>query len=351
MYVEFRVKNFRGFQDLTVGSLGRVNLIAGKNNVGKTALLEALWLHHGPFNPELGFRVNRFRGIRELNTDQPLIELFNRLKIDAPIEMFSLSSTGEKSSGRIYLREPSRMPIKSEKDKEFLEPSTASLMSFGKEVVIEYTDELGKSKQSVASFTKDEIRFERQAIKGRSSARFLLAKREMGPDDISGFSDLEIRGLKAKTIELAQLIEQRLKDLTIIVRGGIPSIWGDIGIGTLLPLQVMGDGLGRWLLLVQAIQRSLGGMVLIDEIENGLHYSVMVDIWRNLALLARQYNVQLFATTHSAECVRSAHKAFTDIDRSDFKFHRLEDIKGTIQVVSYDWETLGAALDTHLEFR
>ena len=51
MFRSFTVKNFRCFQDLTIAPLARVNLIAGKNNVGKTALLEALYLHSGPRAP------------------------------------------------------------------------------------------------------------------------------------------------------------------------------------------------------------------------------------------------------------------------------------------------------------
>ena len=63
MITSFRIKNFRGFQDLTIQPLKRVNLIGGKNNTGKTALLEALLLHNGPTNPQLSVEIHRFRGI------------------------------------------------------------------------------------------------------------------------------------------------------------------------------------------------------------------------------------------------------------------------------------------------
>ncbi|MFH1142038.1 MAG: AAA family ATPase [Chloroflexota bacterium] len=63
MLKSFTVENFRCFEKLRIGPLGQVNLIAGRNNVGKTALLEALWLHHGANNPELTRRLQMFRGI------------------------------------------------------------------------------------------------------------------------------------------------------------------------------------------------------------------------------------------------------------------------------------------------
>ena len=64
MYYKFTIDNFRGFKNLTLNSLKRVNLISGKNNVGKTSLLEAFFIHCGAFNPDLILRVNAFRGIQ-----------------------------------------------------------------------------------------------------------------------------------------------------------------------------------------------------------------------------------------------------------------------------------------------
>ena len=67
MYKSFMVKNFRCLADIEIEPLERINLIAGKNNVGKTALLEALWLHHGTNIPDLARRVNSFRGLEKMD--------------------------------------------------------------------------------------------------------------------------------------------------------------------------------------------------------------------------------------------------------------------------------------------
>jgi AAA15 family ATPase/GTPase len=63
MYTSFEITNFRCFDHLKLDNLARVNLIAGKNNVGKTALLEALFVHCGAYNPELAVRLNSFHRI------------------------------------------------------------------------------------------------------------------------------------------------------------------------------------------------------------------------------------------------------------------------------------------------
>ena len=97
MITSFRIKNFRGFQDLTIQPLKRVNLIGGKNNTGKTALLEALLLHNGPTNPQLSVEIHRFRGIE---SPMAAIEdvcrwLFHGGNPSSPIETESCNDTGE----------------------------------------------------------------------------------------------------------------------------------------------------------------------------------------------------------------------------------------------------------------
>ncbi len=68
MYKSFHIKNFRCFRELKMENLERVNLIAGENNVGKTALLEALYIHCGNYNPEFILKINEFRGITKLQS-------------------------------------------------------------------------------------------------------------------------------------------------------------------------------------------------------------------------------------------------------------------------------------------
>ena len=69
MFTSFTVKNFRCFRDLTIAPLGRVNLIAGKNNTGKTALLEAMYMHCWPSEAGLAISINMLQGFRK-SSDQ-----------------------------------------------------------------------------------------------------------------------------------------------------------------------------------------------------------------------------------------------------------------------------------------
>ena len=93
------------------------------------------------------------------------------------------------------------------------------------------------------------------------------------------------------------------------------------------------------------------GTVLIDEIENGFYHTIHAKIWKNLAMLARKYNVQIIATTHSYECIEAAHKSFTSDEKYDFILHRLDRAGERIEDVTYDKETLEAAIKSNMEIR
>ena len=94
-----------------------------------------------------------------------------------------------------------------------------------------------------------------------------------------------------------------------------------------------------------------GGIVLIDEIENGIHHSAISKVWQAIGDAARRFNTQIVATTHSYECIEAAYQAFAQTESYDFRLHRLNAIAESIRVVTYNWETLAAALKAELEVR
>jgi predicted ATPase len=93
------------------------------------------------------------------------------------------------------------------------------------------------------------------------------------------------------------------------------------------------------------------GCVLIDEIENGLHHSVLPKVWEVIADVAEQFDTQVFATTHSFECIRAAHGVFSGRAKYDFRLHRLERSTAGLRAVSYDKGVLSAAIEAGLEVR
>ena len=129
-------------------------------------------------------------------------------------------------------------------------------------------------------------------------------------------------------------------------------IHGDVGLRRLVPLADMGGGIVGLTNLLLAITQAENGMVLADEIENGLHHSVMEKVWKAIGDTAREFDVQVFATTHNDECIRAALGAYKAEQADDlFRFYRLERIKGEIRALIYDQEALNGALDIGLEVR
>jgi AAA15 family ATPase/GTPase len=114
-----------------------------------------------------------------------------------------------------------------------------------------------------------------------------------------------------RVIQALRIIEPDIERLAVVggrtsvsrARGGV--VLRMRGIDQPVPIGSLGDGMWRMLAIAIALIRSENGVFLVDEIDTGLHYTVMEDMWRMIAAIARQLNIQVFATTHSSDCVNS----------------------------------------------
>jgi hypothetical protein len=118
-----------------------------------------------------------------------------------------------------------------------------------------------------------------------------------------------------------------------------------------LPLGSLGDGLKHLLALTLNLSSAQGGVLLVDEIDTGLHYTVIEDMWKLVIETSRRLNVQVFATTHSFDCVRAlARVQIKDPDiASEVILHRLE--KNMPQTITYGMDELVTAARSQLEVR
>ena len=138
-----KISNFRNLRELTLEPLSRINLVAGKNSSGKTSLLEALWLLSGPDVPELGIRLNVFRGLPPHSQATIFRELFNEFDSDKTISI--TAQLDERKPARnlnIYLREhvQSREIPQGSLDGSGLERSTKPQTESEYEIVFDYDD-------------------------------------------------------------------------------------------------------------------------------------------------------------------------------------------------------------------
>ena len=386
MYKSFTISNFRCFDEISIADLKRINLIAGVNNVGKTALLEALFLHCGAYNPELTVRINAFRGIDQIKyetgglAETPWDGLFSNFDNTKVVQLLGENDEGGRRIVRLkVVRQPQEVglgqvleylqqsdtgvptPLEGEPpDVGLVQPPLfpssegISVSSEGSQVLeLTYEGAPGRAGRFFMIFDRRGLRVTPIPPPAPFQTVFLSARgRVPSKEDAERYGNLDSVGLQNVVLNVLRVIEPRLERLSVRVLAGLPMLHGDMdGLSRLVPLPLMGEGMNRLASLVLAIGNARNGVVLVDEIENGLHHTILPKVWKVIGEAARQFDTQVFATTHSRECVVAAHNTFSESGEYDFRLHRLERIKGVIAARTYDQEALAGAVETGLEVR
>jgi AAA15 family ATPase/GTPase len=350
MLTSFTVKKYRLFDTLTIESLSRLNLIAGKNNVGKTTLLEALWLYSGSTNPNLSIGVNTFRGIDtfRLTPAGPWENLFRNFDTQFEIVM---SATGEHEL-RITLEDMPevRIPVDNGQSIDTLGQQERSLPRIKYQTLLPDGEVITQH----VRFENGNLVFESRNI--LLNAIFLSARVRFNPREMAlRFTEIEQRLEEGYVLEGLQVIEPRIQDIRMSYTGETPIFQCRVDIPGLekrrVLLNYMGSGIFRYFEMLLAIVVNRDGLLLIDEIENGVHHSVMTKVWKAIHKLAVEFNVQVFATTHSIECIKAAYEALKETPAGSYGLHRLEEKAGNIEVVSYSEDALAGAIEYEIEVR
>ena len=375
MLTSLSIKNFRGISQLTINPLGRINLIAGKNGAGKTGVLESLWILSGPDIPELASRVSIFRGLPPPNAGTIFVDLFNGFDIASQIEIIGGTEHGlrrrkltihmdERSSPTTKLPRPTGNPVESDWGR------STQLLSEGQyEIVFDYLDDNGRRYKSRAWFveqavgaqpqmpipltlTNAGVSQDREILPGRPTSVFMGAlHRNSLEEDARRFGDLQLKGNDREILAILRALEPRLQSITPVLVNNVPIMHANIGENRPIAARLLGEGFNRTFSIAVAIEATRGGMLLIDEIENGLHHSVMKDIFAQLFELAVRFDVQVVASTHSAECISAAYGALGHGNSEDFTFHRIDRVDGQSKATYFDGDMLETAMLHEMEVR
>ena len=348
MYKSFRVKNFRCFKDLQINDLGRVNLIAGKNNTGKTALMEALFLQTKPIKSGVLASIQDWRDIKFPDEYlESYLKLFcHRYDAVQPIILEAHSTLPERQT-KLYM---SLMMNDSEHSEAFarfykylrdggMSSVEAQVVVDNSNAALEFrfqinSDEEPRELSAALLATKDQPILTGQRVEENSI--FLGVSNRLGQEiAMELLSKLRIDGTLPELIEALQAFEPDLGNLHVLRRYGEHQIWVEIG-NLSLPLKLMGEGVVRFTHIILTMLSFPSSVLLIDEIENGIHHSVQCKVWQAIGKVARELDIQVFATTHSLEMIRAAYEAFSaDDSLEEFRYHRLyrsrktDDIKAT----------------------
>lgn len=365
MYTDLKIQNFRGFKNIEIKGIKRINLIAGMNDSGKTSLLEAIFLNAGK-NINLIFSINKFRGINRITLNTKSERPWNSIFYNTNFNNKVIISGNWNSNKRIIEISAGSSNIeinaKSSKIKEY--KSNYNSISEYPEITptvniseldpaqilrLKYSE---KNKTETYDLIIDSNGITSSRLPSPSfPAYFYGCNLQTTFEDAELFGKLDVLNEIDNITKILQIIEPRLKRLTIVVLNGEPIIHGDVGLGKLLPLPFMGGGLCRLMSIILRISNAKGGVVLIDEIENGFHFSINAKIWQAIDEVSKKYNVQIFATTHSYECINYAYDVFSRGNKDDFAFFRLDRIDEKIIAKLFDIKMLKYALETETEVR
>lgn len=346
MLKRLQIRNFRGFDALKINQLSGINLIAGKNNSGKTSLLEAIFLLSGAGNVQLAVNTNVIRGIEP---GAPLKDpfwkqLFYNLDLGLHIEIKGYC----KPRGELTLKITSDRQPTTEIPLKRTDGISATNLFEERSLIFQYTDYVNKKIKSHIRIKEQELEVNQPATNILLPASILLSRTRHPHEDAMRLGQLRKRKQGDLLLKALKVIEPRLQSIEENSSSGTPMIWGDIGLSELVPLPAMGEGMTQIARIVLAIASIPNGVVLVDEVENGIHHSVLPDVWRAIDEAAKQFRTQVFATTHSFECIEAAHQA---LGPDCFLLHRLEASDAKNHCVSYEPDSIAAAIRHGLEVR
>lgn len=348
--LDLEVEGYRAIRRLQLPELSQVNLFVGKNNVGKTSLLEAIRLYMSPnprvvlsqlvqsrgnFRSQAGGYVAR-RGISPEEVEGAIRNVESLFHGSFDSGELQPIRVGPMGMGRDVLTVSLPWSAdRSTRPDSFGELSEADLLLKAESPVI-LIDQAGRQ----SAIPLDVV------LRGFGVARTEGERRAVFVPP-SGLDTFRVSRLwdRIAASGIAEEVEETLR--TIVPDLKRVYLFGEMASGGRsvalqlrslvrpVPLRSMGDGTNRVFGLALALAQASGGVVLIDEFENGLHYSVQEEVWRAIVALSRQLNVQVFATTHSWDCIRAFTAATQADGATKGMMHRLEVRNDDIRAVEF----------------
>lgn len=351
---DIEIRNFRGIQHLKLSDFATINLLFGANNIGKTTILESLFLTIGMSNPNLALNIDTFRNLSHTEGDDFRF-LFHKLnysnKPSFNASFYDREVRSLELIANLRLPGTSKIVSTSGSNQDGLNSMEAESLVF---------DFFSKVPHSQRENQKSTIRFidgqfEMTPPKSYKEGRrgiFMNASYSHLRDLNERLENLILEKRKAEIIDGLKLIDPRIIDISV---GRNQMIFLDIeGFDRLIPSNLQGSGMNRLIGTIINIHSIRNGVLLIDEIENGFHYKMLSRIWVTLIKACKHYNVQLFVSTHNYEVLaelKTAMESITNVDTSIKGFKIVKNQEGNLEGITYESSQFINAIETDLEIR
>ena len=352
-FKNIEIQNFRGIDHLKIDDFSRVNVFLGQNSSGKSSVLECLLLMMGMSNPDLPQTINSIRS-RNYSSFADLGYMFHnydlKVKPEISSELFD-NTKRHLSLGLTYVFDE-----KSQPDLQNGQIPTSETKTFLNSLKMLFEVESNQQKSAYESsiiINQQGLISNRKLAEGyleKNSVAFLSSDLAAG-NPANDLVELAKRRLKDVVTERLKHFDSRITTLEIL--NNVAYI-GLEGIDQLLAVNMQGDGLRRYLNIVAASANPMNNILLIDEVENGLHYSAYKKLWEAIFALATTTNKQIFVTTHSKETLYYLNEMLQEVPdyKSDMRLYTLErTIKKGMQAYMYTYEGLFEACNNDVELR
>lgn len=357
MLHDLSIKNYRVFEDFYLDNIAQVNLVVGANNSGKSSLLEAIYLltsedvlsglayildERGEFvsmPPEFSPGSDR----QTATYGYQIGHIFHGRGFKGEQE-----KAIQVRSGKNYtLILGNLSPIKPNLDNKITDESELRFVHVKPGV---------KPKIAPLPLT-DHGLWPRRPYSRRDPGlnAKLVTTNYLPYDELALLWDtITLTPREDKVVEALQILEPRVQRISFTSRKTLNSgiLLRMAGEVEPIPLGSMGDGMRRILAIAASLVSVENGTLLVDEIDTGLYYGVLVDMWRLVFETALKRNVQVFATTHSWDCVKAFQQALRGFSDPELgQLIRLEGQNGAIKAVLYSKEELKIAIEQEIEVR
>ena len=285
-FKNIQIDNFRGIDHLNIDDLSRVNVFLGQNSSGKSTILEAILLLLGMSSPDLPQTLNKIRSRNNFSGVADVRYMFNNLILSSFPEISAVFADDVRRRLKLNLSYVFNEAEDLARGNGPLPISDTTAYVNTLEMLFDIVE------KDVKNSYRSSLTFNEKVFVSLITADLLTGSL------VNDLSELFKRKQKDLIVERLANFDKNINTIDILNND---VYIGFEGINEMLPLGMSGDGLRRFLNIVASSANPLTNVILIDEIDNGLHYSAYKKLWEAIFALATSTNKQVFVTTHSKE--------------------------------------------------